>query len=76
MAAYKLVTNGTVQFECPTCGHESPSGWDIVGPDDVALDTTFMKKEDAEELAARLNDAYEQGWKDAGKTDTGSFVPV
>lgn len=41
---------------CPTCG--AGEFWDIVGPDDIALSTSWGDKEHAEELVEMLNDAY------------------
>lgn len=57
--AYKLEQGGA-PLGCPTCGHETP-GWDIIGPDGIAGDTTYMRKGDAEDMAERLNEAYEKG---------------
>jgi hypothetical protein len=33
----------------------------VVGPGDVAESTFFAEKEDAEDLASRMNSAYEKG---------------
>lgn len=50
---------------CETCGDGKQ--WCVVGPDDVALGITFGVKEDAEELADMLSDAYVMGKRDVEK---------
>jgi hypothetical protein len=49
---------------CPKCGHGAY--WDVIGPDDVALATSYADKEDAIEIAEILNMAYEAGRKSNG----------
>lgn len=44
---------------CEHCGQGAR--WDVVGPDGVAIGTTFLKAIDAEETVFMLSRAYELG---------------
>jgi hypothetical protein len=44
---------------CACCG--DGKSWVIVGPDEVALGTSYFHREDADDLAEDLNSAYEAG---------------
>jgi hypothetical protein len=44
---------------CRSCG--SGAFWDVVGPDNVIVARSYGNKNDAEEMAEELSDAYEKG---------------
>jgi hypothetical protein len=48
--------------ECINCG--AGTQWTVVG-DDIAIGESFGRKEDAEELAEYMNQAFEQGRRNA-----------
>ncbi len=52
---------------CDACG--GPPGFDVIGPDGVALSTTYNEREDADCMAESLNDAYELGFEAARVRD-------
>ena len=59
---YKVVTE-VEEHACPSCHQDAP-GHLVVGPDDIGLGTTRFGeegKDEAEDLADMLNDAYEAG---------------
>ena len=47
------------QDGCKECGHGRT--FQVVGPDDVALGTTWEDLEFAQQIAEQLNDAYKLG---------------
>jgi hypothetical protein len=56
------------------CDHCGTGGtWDVIGPDDVALGTSFTFEDDAYELAGFMNMAFEAG---AAQARTAAFEEV
>jgi len=51
---------------CSQCGHDRH--WDVVGPDGVALGTSFGDMEEAEDIADWMSRAWSRGY-DAGVSD-------
>lgn len=49
---------------CDHCG--SGKTWDVVDPDGVAGGTSYGDRDEAEELAGWLNEAYARGKEDSG----------
>ncbi len=51
-----------VEAEKKPCEHCGEGGqWNVVGPGEVALSTSYSDKEDADWIAGELNHAYEMG---------------
>jgi len=65
----EVSTNG-----CPHCG--AGRFWDIVGPDDVALNRSFNDKEHVEWIAEQMNRAFEAGVKSVARTDNPCLTGV
>lgn len=55
--AYKVVKDDSDQ--CQNCSRGVM--WDVVGPDDVALGTTYGDHGDAEYMADNMSDAFNMG---------------
>lgn len=47
---------------CGHCGSEVEL-WDVVGPDGVALGTSYAKDDDAQQMADELSRAFLLGWQ-------------
>ena len=49
------------ESSCQTCRHGDM--WNVVGPDDVAIGTSYEREEDAESMAEELSRAFLLGWQ-------------
>ena len=70
MANYYVDTDGDPK--CSHCG--KGQYWMVIGPDGVGGSTSFSRKEDAEDLAEMLNDAYTAGLVEGRKQASAAKV--
>lgn len=73
---YKVVTE-VEEHACPSCHQDAP-GHIVVGPDDIGFGTTYYGddgKDEADDLADMLNDAYEAGRESVTALDVPKETP-